>query len=418
MVAIQFRWALVCAVSVLQLVAWGILYYAFTTFVRPMEEKLGWSRSTVTGAFSVGLLAMGGSSIVVGRALDAFGPRLLMAGGALVAAAGLVVWGTAESVAALYAAWLLIGVAMAATLYEPAFWLIARWFAEARGRPLAVLTFVAGLASVIFAPLSSVLVERYGWRPTVLAYAAVIATLSPAYAALFRRPPPPPRAEALRSTRNPGGATPEARVGAAPHPLRTPSFWLLVVAFVATSCAIGGVFVHLVPYLEGEGYAPQAAAAAVGAIGLAALPGRLVLMPLGDVVPRGWVVAGIFLVQAAGFGVLLGGSAASVPLFVALFGLGFGAIQPSRAALIAEHFGPHQFGLLNGVAAFGVSLALAAGPAFTGLLYELAGYRQAFAALGALELLAALAALGASHVRPRHISDGREGRIDSKNRID
>ena len=390
---IPYRWALVGALSLLQLLAWGISYYAFTTFVRPMEAELGWSRATVTGAFSLGLLAMGAASIAVGRALDAVGPWPIMTGGALLGALGFALWGTAEAVPVHYGAWLLIGLAMAAILYEPAFWLVARWFEDARGRPLAVLTFVAGLASVVFVPLSSVLIERYGWRATAIGYAAILAALAPCYALLLRRPPPPPPVLVLPLHCRNG----EGFVGGG-APLRSSSYWLLVAAFVATSCAIGGVFVHLVPYLEGEGYATRGAAAAVGGIGLAALPGRLLLMPLGDIVPRGWVVAGIFLSQAAGFGALLAGWSASVPLFVVLFGLGFGAIQPSRAALIAERFGAHRFGLLNGIAAFGVSVALAAGPVLTGLLYQAVGYRAAFAALGALELLAAAAVAAATHL--------------------
>ena len=47
-------WALVWALATAQLVSWGILYYGFSLFVVPMESELGWSRTALNGALSLG----------------------------------------------------------------------------------------------------------------------------------------------------------------------------------------------------------------------------------------------------------------------------------------------------------------------------------------------------------------------------
>jgi MFS family permease len=65
--------------------SWGILYYAFTVFLTPMQAELGWSRADLTGAFSMALLLAGLAGIPVGHWLDRHGPRLLMTLGSCAA---------------------------------------------------------------------------------------------------------------------------------------------------------------------------------------------------------------------------------------------------------------------------------------------------------------------------------------------
>jgi predicted MFS family arabinose efflux permease len=123
--------------------------------------------------------------------------------------------------------------------------------------------------------------------------------------------------------------------------LHGPAFWFLAVAFFLATLATGAVFVHLIPYLVGQGYDPAFAAWAVGLIGIMGLPGRLVFTPLGGYLPRRWVSAGIFAPQTVALVVLLTvHTRAGVIAFVVLFGAGFGAITPARAALIADFYGP------------------------------------------------------------------------------
>ena len=95
--------------SVAEMISWGVLYYAFSVFIRPMESELGWSRAQVTGAFSLALLVAGLAAIPIGHWLDARGPRALMTGGSVLATVLLLAWSRVESLAAFYAIWAGLG---------------------------------------------------------------------------------------------------------------------------------------------------------------------------------------------------------------------------------------------------------------------------------------------------------------------
>jgi MFS family permease len=157
------------------------------------------------------------------------------------------------------------------------------------------------------------------------------------------------------------------------------------------------ISVHLVPLLLERGSGVGTAAAAMGVLGLMALPGRLVFTPLGDRWPRGAVTASIFVLQAAGAALLLATSNAwAVWAFVALFGAGFGAITPARAALVADLSGPAEYGRISGVLALLTSFARAAAPVGASLLHSAGGgYGAVSAAVLAVCLASALAVLRA-----------------------
>jgi MFS family permease len=150
--------------------------------------------------------------------------------------------------------------------------------------------------------------------------------------------------------------------------------------------------VHLVPALQARGLGAADAAAVGGAIGLVALPGRLVFTPLGSLWSRHVVTAAIFGAQALGLAALLTvPGPAGLIAFVVAYGIGFGAITPARAALVAETFGPAWYGTIAGRMSLIGTLARASAPVGLGLLVGVSGsYRTALASLVVLALLAAL----------------------------
>src|SRR2546425_5938004 len=150
-----------------------------------MEADLGWSRVEITGAFSVGMGVAALAALPVGRWIDRHGARALMTAGSCLGTALLLVWARVASLPALYAVWCLMGLALAATLYEPAFAAVVGWFAT-RGRDKALLTvtLAGALASTIFMPLEAWLVGRLGWGGALRALAGTLARVP--------HPPPPP----------------------------------------------------------------------------------------------------------------------------------------------------------------------------------------------------------------------------------
>jgi MFS family permease len=390
---------MVVALGVTATVSYGVLAYAFPVFLAPMEAELGWSRTQLTGAFSLASLIAGLSAVPLGRWVDRNGARGVMTAGSLLATLLLVAWARIDSLPLFYLVWAGLGLASAAVFYEPAFAVIANWFVRYRGRALTVLTFIGGFASVIFVPLATRLVELYGWRPALLWLAVILGGVTiPLHALLLRRRPEdggerpdgdPQRIAATISTV-------ESSVPAA-EAVRSPAFRWLTLAFALSALATTGVAVHLVPLLLEQGYTPAFAGAAMGMLGLMALPGRLVFTPLGSVFPRPLVTALIFLLQLVGTAVLLlYPGPMGVWTFAILFGAGFGAITPARAALLAEFFGRGAYASISGAMTLALSLARATAPVGASLIHGLeGGYRPVLLTLAAACLLSAVAVLSA-----------------------
>lgn len=387
---------MLAGLSFAETVSWGIVYYAFSVFIRPMEIELGWSRAQVTGAFSLALLVGGIAAVPVGHWLDAHGPRTLMTAGSVAAVVLLMAWSRVESLVGFYLVWAGLGLAMAAILYEPAFAIVAAWFVRHRHRALTILTVCAGLASTIFVPLTSWLLVRQGWRSAVVTLAAILAaTTVPVHALLLRRSPQAiglgvdgdvavPFEPPLPSESGPSAETVRAALGGR-------SFWMLTTAVVLSGLAAVATVVHFIPFLLGRGFPLSTAALAAGGIGLMQLPGRLFYTPIRRRLSIFGSTATVLLVQAfalAGLPMVRGRIGLAV--FVIAFGMGNGAATLVRATGIGELFEPEVYGRIGGLVAFFTAVARASGPIVAALAYQkLGSYGAVFWSLAALLVIGA-----------------------------
>jgi MFS family permease len=391
---VYYGWVILGAVSITEVVSWGILYYAFTVFIAPMQAELGWSSVAITGAYSLGLLCSGLAAVPVGRWLDRHGPRALMTTGSILGSLLLVAWSQVTSLWAFYLIMAGIGVATAAVLYEPAFAIVATWFRQQRGRALTVLTFFGAWASFVFIPLSAWLTQLLGWRTALLALAGILALITiPLHALVLRRRPqdlgllPDGAATDAAAAQH---TTITERSVSARSALREAGFWWLTFAFAVCLFVTVALTVHLIPYLVQHGHSPTFAATVAGLFGLMTLAGRLTIGPLGDRYPRRWVTAGLIGLQVAGLAVLaLAPTVVGALVYVVLFGAGSGTLTIMRAALLAERYGPEHYGSINGAMSLVLSGARTLAPIGAGIL---AGMFGGYTAL--LWILMACAAAG------------------------
>jgi MFS family permease len=375
------------ALSITETITWGIVYYGFAVFLTPMERDLGFSRVALTGAFSVGLLTSALVGLPVGRWIDRHGARGLMTVGSCAAVALMLAWSRVESLAELYAVWALMGLAMASTLYEPAFAAIVGWFSKHRDRALLTLTLAAGLASTIFVPIETALLARMDWRSTLVTLAVFLAvTTIPIHAFVLR---PPPRA----GVTGVATAVTEARSHSVREALHTVVFWVLTAAFVASNFAVNAVTIHVIPYLIGHGYPLATAAMTIGWMGAMQLVGRILFGPIASRFGHRPMTAAIFVVQAVGLGMLA--SVARMPSLVpiiVLMGAANGMATLARASIVAEIFGRRNYGAISGVMALGANGARAVGPVGASLLLAAFGaYEIVFWVLASIVFLAGIA---------------------------
>ncbi len=371
-----YGWYIVLALAVTETISWGIIYYAFSVFITPMETELGWSRAQLTGGFSLALLVMGGMAFPVGTWIDRHGSRLLMTVGSILASLLVVGWSQVTDITLFYLIWIGLGVCGAAVLYEPAFAVIATWFVQRRTRALAIITFAAGLASTIFVPLSDTLLNRLGWRDAVLALGILLAvTTIPLHALVLRRRPddlgllPDGAPKTLTTLRPPSASLSDV--------LRNRVFWVLTLAFCLASLAATAIRVHFIPFLIDNHVNASTAAFASGAIGLMQVAGRVLFAPLERRFSGRMMVTGIFaLVSVAMVALVLGTSLWSIIFFIVVFGAAYGATTLARVSILAELFGSTHFGRISSVMAIFLTIAATSAPFGAGLLYDLFGSYQ------------------------------------------
>jgi MFS family permease len=365
------------ALSAAEVVSWGVLYYSFAVFVGPIERETGWSRTEVMGAFSLALLVAGFAAVPIGHWIDRRGVRLLMTAGTTLAVASLVLLSTVRSLGALYATGAGLGLAMAMTLYEPAFALVSRWFARERDRALSILTVCGGLASTLLVPLATWLVATRGWRSAAAGLAILLAsTALPIHALVLADAPitaaPPRDHESVAAV------------------IADPRFRSLALAFTLASLVAVAVTAHVIPYLIGRGASAGTAAGALALTGLMQLPGRVVFEPL----RRRWssrtLLAASTLAQAAGLLALIAGvSRTAIGTFACLFGGGAGLTTVLRASMLAEMYGVERYGRVGGVVSLVTTLGRAAGPVLAAL--ALTSWRSYDLVVAGLALLLVLA---------------------------
>lgn len=396
-----YGWRIVAALAVTETVSWGVLYYAFAVFLVPMQEELGFSRTVLTGAYSLAILLTGLAGVPIGRWIDHHGARGVMTAGSLASVALVVAWSNVQTVTGLYLVFAGIGLASAAVLYEPASAVIVRWFHTDRAWALLVLTLVAGLASTIFLPTSNALLAAHGWRHAlrVLAVILAVATVLP-HAIVLRRDPTDLGLHPDGAADAPDQST--ARSAPSSARLRDTGRWALqdpiyrwfVIGFTANTMAIVIVAVHLVPYFREHGHSAAFAATATGALGALSVTGRLVATAAFRRSSTAAVTATIFSLQGVAVLILLAGGRSGVAAiaFVAIFGLGFGVGTIARAELLAERYGTHSYATLSALINVSLTAGKALAPVAASLTRAAAGsYTPVLIAVAAICGVAAVA---------------------------
>ncbi|MCA9836511.1 MAG: MFS transporter [Trueperaceae bacterium] len=393
-----YGWTIAWALAITQTVGFGILFYSFSVFIKPMEAELGWTRAQTSGAYSVALLLSGLIALPIGRWVDKRGARLLMTVGSSLGALLVLAWSFVTDIRVFYLIQAGIGMVMAATFYEVAFTVVAVWFRKHRKTAMLIVTLVAGLASTIFIPLSSYLVETMPWRMALRVLAAVLLFVAvPLHALVLRRNPQMLGLEPDGQSQKDAPIETSQSVREALH---SSHFWWIAFAFTLDRITIIGVAAHSVPMLLEKGYSPATVAAATGAIGIMQLAGRLFFTPNTARFSLASLSAVTFAFHTLGLLMLLFvPGILSIWLFAGFHGMANGASTLARAGIIADTFGPANYGSISGSMATIIALVQTVAPLGAGVLHDRSGNYTLVIWL--LALSSGLAALTVLQARPK-----------------
>ena len=374
-------WRAVLVLGVTQILAWGAIFYPPVLTLPLIAADLGWSTTFVMGGFSLALLMAGLVSPLMGRLIDRHGGHRIMPMGSLLAAVGLLALAYVEHRISYLAVWLLLGVAISASLYDPAFATLGRIFGAAARRPITALTLAGGFASTVSWPATHVLIDLWGWRGTYLVYAALLAFVAaPLHAFVL------PRLRADRERRLESGQP----VPTAVLPPRGWPFALVAAAFAAYAFVPSGLSAHLLAIFGRSGID----AGSVVAIGALFGPSQ-VLARIGEIlfaralhpllVARfavGMLLAGFVMMAIAGLSLPVAAA------FMVMFGMANGLITIVRGTVPLALFGASGYGALLGRIAGPFLLMQAIAPLVLALVAEHGSDRAVLTVVAALALTA------------------------------
>jgi predicted MFS family arabinose efflux permease len=363
----------VLALGITQIIAWGTTLYALGALGKPIASDTGWSQSLVFGGLTVGLLVSSAISAYVGRFIDRRGGRLTMAAGSILIAIGLVLLAMVQGPYTYLAAWAFLGVAMRLSLYDAAFAALVQVTPSRGRRAISYLTLFGGLASTVFWPIGHELNAAYGWRTTLLIFAAInLVICVPLHWYGLARRETADQTEMARIAD--AAATLEGAhlEGAA----RTIAMALFSVIVAASAVVFGGMAVHLVPLLEAAGLGAGAAVFVASMKGPAQVAGRIWDLTLA----RKWHPIDVGRISVAfmplSFLVLmLGGTSLYTAItFTLLFGISNGLVTIMRGAVPLALFGAKGYGEVLGILATPYLLLAALAPGALALVVESYGY--------------------------------------------
>lgn len=388
----------------------GIGYFGFSLFVRELQGAMGWGRGEIMAGFTILYLVVGGTAPFIGRVVDRYGARRVIATGALIAGLGFIWLSRLDGLWQFYTGYAIIGAGITAMGQVPTSAVVSNWFKKKRGLAIGIMAMGVGGGGFAMAPLiAGYLIPTFGWRDSYMILAFIVwAVVIPVVLLVLKmRPadmglnpdgvPDEPVTEGKKPAIVSGGLSLRMAVA-------VPAFWLISLSFFFSTMSHTAILQNQVPHLEDIGFPVAAAAAALGTVGLCSAVAKLAFGWLCDrILPRYACVIGLGM-QVVGVAMLLGIRAESSPALVwayaIVMGLGVGSWLPTMSMLTSSTFGLAAYGAIFGMVSLAQGVGTAAGPLIAGTMFDIMNtYNWAFILFIALYAIAIPAVLAVR--RPR-----------------
>jgi MFS family permease len=379
-------WVVVAATFLTTFTVFGVVY-SFGAFFTSMADDFSTGKGATAVMFSITTAWYFSLGLLTGRIADRVGPRPVLLAGAVALGVGLFATSRVTSIWLGYVTYGVgVGTAVACA-YVPMVATVGGWFARQRTAALGVSVAGIGVGTLVMAPLSESLIDRYGWR-TADVLLAIGGTSLLLVASVGAQRPPFAGHHQRTSIR---------RV------VRDRGFVVVYVASVLVSLALFVPIVFIKSYAEDRGVGSGAAAALVGIIGGASVVGRLGLGAVASRFGSLRVMQASFLILAGSFVLWLvaGSSYEVLVVFAVVMGVGYGGFVALSPAVVASLYGTRDLGAILGALYTAAAIGGLIGPPMAGEVIDRVSYA---AAILVAMLLTAAAAGVLFLLSPRHTS--------------
>jgi MFS family permease len=366
------------ALGITQITAWGTSYYCLGVLAKPIVADTGWALTTVFFGFSVALLVMGFISTWVGRLIDRVGARTVMSVGTIIVSAGLLTLSQVHDETSYLLVWALLGVGMRCCLYDAAFAALVQ-VAPSRGRKaISYLTLYGAYASTVFWVIGHYLNDAYGWRGTLIIFAAInLAVCLPLnWIGLSRREATGDIVASANTATSTDGPVLQGRV-------RVIGIVLFAVIMSLNGFVFGVASLQLVPLLEAAGLVGATAVWVASLKGHGQFAGRVVEIFFGRNLKAMTIARIAIAVVPASLVLLLlaRGDLWQLIAFALLLGASQGVITIVRGAVPLALFGVEGYGTVLGLIATPILVVNALSPAIFALIVDQFGWQISLYAL-------------------------------------
>ena len=357
------------------------IFYSFGIFLKPLSAEFGWTRVTISGAYSMFIFMLGFLYMVSGRLSDRFGPRIVTTICGCFAGLGLLLMSQVNTVWQLY---LFYGLVVAMGIsggFVPLTSTVARWFVKRRGMMTGIVVSSIGAGQMVMPPIARWLISSYGWR-TSYAIIGIISLVLIISAAQFLRHNPGqmgllPYGEREIKKEELGSKTRGLSIGEAVH---TGQFWMVIAIYFCYGFFLQSIMVHIAPHATELGISPTSAANILAIIGGAGIVGRVIIGSASDRVGARASLAFAFILASV---ILLWLQLAEelwmLYLFAVIFGFAYGGIITVQSPFVARLFGLGSHGAMLGIVVWSGTSSGAIGSLLAGYIFDITGnYYSAF----------------------------------------
>ena len=395
-----YGWWLVGIASLMLTLMSLTVFQGLGTLLVALERQFGWSRTALSGAFALSRAEGAVLGPLEGFLIDRVGCRRMTLIGYLVMAAGFLMQSQVNALWQFYVAFIVISLGAGLGGWLTMVAMVNNWFS--RKRSIAMATAMSGAHFGGFlVPLFAFCIESFGFRSVSLGIGVLMFLIIGPVTKVIRNHPeeygmrpdgdPPETGIVERESSLAPPGEPNFTVRQA---LRTPAFWLLTIAQVASSVAIVSLSLHLSPKLTDMGMSLTLAGVVTLAYTATALPAMILSGFVADRLPKPPMIAFLMTLQSGAILLLALNESETTYLpwvFAVFYGIGFGGRMPLTTAIRGEYFGRRAFATIMGVSQLPMNLGMIFAPLFAGYMFDTTGsYMVPFTAFAGLSFAGAI----------------------------
>lgn len=371
----------------------GSTITSYGVFLPVMCEELSWSRSVLSGPYTVFWIVMGVLGPIVGISVSKFGSRKNIFFGNLVVVLGLLAMSLTSEVWHVYLFFsIMAGTGQAFGTFIATTTVVNNWFIKRRALVMGLLAAAGGVGGFILPPFISWVISSLGWQMGWVCLAGIHTVLVLFIAGMLIRNKPEdlgqvPDGKTTEATQEAGVASLTLKqVYQTPvdwpvrDALRTPALWLVLTFIASHLFSLNFITLHQVAYLQDLGFSPITAATTLGVLAGMSVIGQLVCGALGIRFEGRYMAAVCLAGFAVGITVLM--NASSLPfiyLHTVLSGISYGGLIVLMPVLVGAYYGRAYFAQIIGWTVPITTLFSSISPVLAGFIYDTTGsYTLAF----------------------------------------